>query len=60
MMRIVNEDKDLRKVVYIHYIRIYGDHEIAMQAMTEDLIDLEDKEHYEQCSILHATILEYA
>ena len=59
-MRIVNADKDLRKVVYIHYIRIYGDHEIAIQAMQEDLKELEDSEHYEQCSILHATIIEYA
>lgn len=59
-MRIVNQDKDLRKVVYVHYIRIYGDHEIAIEAMLQDLAELEAEEHYEQCAILHATILEYA
>ncbi len=59
-MRIVNQDKDLRKVVYVHYIRIYGDHEIAIEAMSQDLIELEAEEHYEQCAILLATIQEYA
>ncbi len=58
-MRIVNQDKDLRKVVYVHYVRIYGDHEIAIEAMKQDLQELEEMEHYEQCAILHATILEY-
>lgn len=60
MARKVNEDKDLRKVVYTHYIRIYGDHEIALAAMEEDLVELESQEAYEQCAILLDTIREYA
>jgi len=59
-MRIINEDKDLRKVVYVHYIRIYGDHEIAIEAMVQDLVELEKEELYEQCGILLAAIKEYA
>tara|TARA_R110000744_G_scaffold46545_1_gene102839 strand:+ start:1030 stop:1155 length:126 start_codon:yes stop_codon:yes gene_type:complete len=41
-------------------MRLYGDHELAIEIMKEDLKRLEAEELYEQCSILKDTIKEYA
>ena len=59
-MRKVRHESDLRKIVRGHYMRLYGDHELAIEIMKEDLKRLEAEELYEQCSILKDTIKEYA
>lgn len=59
-MRKVRHESDLRKIVWVHYMRLYGDHELAIEIMKEDLKRLEEEELYEQCSILKDTIKEYA
>lgn len=53
------DDKDVEKIVYRHYLRLYGSHSQAIDAMLVDLVGLEQEENYEQCQILLDTIKRY-
>ena len=43
----------------MHYCRKYGSHALAIDQMTVDIIEFEEKEMYEQCEILLDTIRKY-
>ena len=53
------DDKDVEKIVYRHYLRLYGSHTDAIDGMLVDLVSLEEQENYEQCKLLLDTIKRY-
>jgi len=53
------KDRDIYKIIYVHYCRKYGSHALAIDQMTVDIIEFEEKEMYEQCEILLDTIKKY-
>lgn len=53
------KNRDVYKIIYHHYRRKYGSHELAIDQMTIDIIVFEEKEMYEQCDILLDTIKKY-
>lgn len=53
------DDEDVQRIVYRHYMRLYGSHADAIDAMLIDLVSLEAEENYEQCKLLLDTIRKY-